>query len=83
MYTISLTSSCLHSSDIGGLEESIRLCRTYNAPRLLAAVSTIIVAMVPKPSELLVSAQYATMSYTVAFTMLFRDFSFDCIAYHK
>ena len=39
----------------GGLEEMIRICRQYSDQRLIAAVSAVIVCLVPSPDELLVS----------------------------
>lgn len=41
-------------SVIGGLEESIRLCKECHDPLLLRALCKIIVSMVPDPGDLVV-----------------------------
>lgn len=40
---------------IGGLQETIRLCKECHDHRLLRALIKIVVTMVPYPDELLVS----------------------------
>lgn len=46
-----------HLSVIGGLEESIRLCKECHDPLLLRALCKIIVSMVPDPDDLVVREQ--------------------------
>ena len=43
---------------IGGLEETVRLCKVVSDSMLLRALSKIIVTMVPNPAELIVSNLY-------------------------
>jgi hypothetical protein len=42
---------------IGGLQETIRLCKDCHDPRVLRALIKIVVTMVPYPDELVVSKQ--------------------------
>jgi hypothetical protein len=43
---------------IGGLPETIRLCKDCHDPRVLRALIMIVVTMVPYPDELVVSLRY-------------------------
>jgi hypothetical protein len=51
----SLTLWCRVFAVIGGLQETIRLCKDCHDPRVLRALIKIVVTMVPYPDELVVS----------------------------
>jgi hypothetical protein len=60
---------------IGGLQETIRLCKDCHDPRVLRALIKIVVTMVPYPDELVVSKGYGfTVTVYVLLLVLHRGY---------